>query len=251
VRAGVYPEIVHEILTRSQIAETEVAGSLKRLVREPIKTDAWTGSNQPRIAVLIGPPGSGKTTTLAKIAAAYGVAARISTHVITTDVFRIAAADQLRTLCSILGVGCESVETPVALEHVLSEQRNKKLILIDTPGLSERDAADFECFARFLSARRDIEKHLILPASVKSEDLSRISDRYRGFGPTHLLFTKLDETSTFGCLLNETYRTGCPVSFLSRGQNIPEDLDPADSEKIADLVLGAETSGTARVSAAA
>jgi flagellar biosynthesis protein FlhF len=235
VRTGVHPEIAHELALRAGSA------TLEQAVREALQTDPWSaGSPARRIAAFIGPPGGGKTTTLTKVAAAYGLARRVPTQVLTCDVRRIAAADQLRTLCSILGIGLEIVETPGKLENALMEHRNKGLILVDTPGCSAKDMPEFEDFAAFLAGRTDIEKHLILPASTKSEDLSRIADMFSSFAYTHLAFCRVDETSTFGCVLNETRRTGRPVSFLCGGPDVPEDLEEADPDRLTRLVLGLE-----------
>jgi flagellar biosynthesis protein FlhF len=245
MQTGTDPEIAQELALRAG------SSTLEDAVREALQAESWSaGQPAHRIAAFIGPPGAGKTTTLAKVAATYGLARRASTLVLTCDVRRIAAADQLRTLCGILGVGLEVVETPEVLEHALLEHRNKALILIDTPGCSSRDMAELEEFAAFLANRSEIEKHLVLPASMKNEDLSRVTDTYAIFAYTHLAFSRIDETSTFGCVLNETRRTGRPVSFLCGGPNVPEDLEEADSDRLARLVLGLQ-GGALEISRAA
>jgi flagellar biosynthesis protein FlhF len=235
MRSGTDPEIAQELALRAG------SSTLEEAVREALQAESWSaGQTAHRIAAFIGPPGAGKTTTLAKVAATYGLARRAPVQVLTCDVRRIAAADQLRTLCGILGVGLEVVETPEVLEHALLEHRNKALILIDTPGCSSRDVAELQEFAAFFANRSEIEKHLVLPASMKNEDLSRVADAYSGFAYTHLVFSRIDETSTFGCVLNETRRTGRPVSFLCGGPDVPEDLEEADSDHLTRLILGLE-----------
>jgi flagellar biosynthesis protein FlhF len=252
VRAGVHPEIAHEFALRAGARGDGLSESLERIVREEVRTDAWESIPPPqRIAAFIGPPGAGKTTTLAKVAAVYGIGRRVSTQVISCDVHRIAATEQLRTLCSILGIGLQVVETPLALEHALAEHRSKALILIDTPGCCPGEIRDFEDFAGFFASRPEIEKHLVLPASMKHDDLSRIADAFLEFRYTHLVFSKLDETATFGCVVNEVRRTGRPLSFLCTGQEVPEDLEPADPNRVVNLVLGLEEAATREVKAAA
>jgi flagellar biosynthesis protein FlhF len=163
--------------------------------------------------------------------------ARRPTQIISMDTYRIAGADQLRSYASILGVGFQALETPVALAQAIEEHRGKDLILIDTPGYSPADLDTAADLARFLASRRDIESHLVLSASMRSADLSRVVDRFEIFRPEKLLFTKLDETEAFGPILNEAARTAKPVSYLCAGQQIPEDLEPAAKERIANLLL--------------
>jgi flagellar biosynthesis protein FlhF len=193
-----------------------------------------------RVVALAGPPGSGKTTVLAKLAVTYGLAARRPVVLISADYYRIAAAEQLRTYASILGVSFEAAETPRALAQALALHRGKELILIDTPGLAAGDMEEGEELAAFLRSRPDIDTHLVLSASMKSADITRAVDRFELFGPAKLLFTRLDETGTLGPVLNEALRTSKPVSFLTAGQQVPEHLEPATKARISDLLLSYE-----------
>lgn len=201
-----------------------------------------------RVVALAGPPGAGKTTTLAKLAVAYGLAARRPVALISADHCRIAAADQLRAYAAILGVSFELVETPRALAQALELHRGKELILIDTPGLAAGDLDQGADLAAFLHSRQDIDTHLVLSASMKSADITGAVERFEIFGPSKLLFTRLDETATLGPVLNEAARTRKPVSFLTAGQQVPEDLEPATKGRIIDRLL---SSGSAEAQAAA
>ena len=120
----------------------------------------------------------------------------------------------------------------------------KDLILIDTPGFGPKDMDAAEDLARFLAGRPEIDTHLVLTASARSADLKRVVDRFEVFRPRKLLFTKLDETGTFGPILNEAVRTGKPVSFLAAGQQIPDDLEPATADRILELALKREQAQT-------
>jgi flagellar biosynthesis protein FlhF len=190
------------------------------------------GPATPRIVALVGPPGSGKTTTLVKLAVNYGLAARRPVLLLSIDTHRVAAADQLRSYAAI-----QVLETVSSLAQSIEENHGKELIFIDTPGLAYGDLQDSESLAHFLATRGDIDTHLVLPASMKAADLSRMVDAFEVLRPRHLLFTKLDETGSYGPIFNEAARSGKPLSFFAAGQRIPEDLEAARSERVLDLVF--------------
>ena len=202
------------------------------------------GEARPRIVALVGPPGCGKTTTLVKLAVNYGLAARRPVLLLSIDTYRVAAAEQLRSYSAILGVGFQLVETVAALAQAIEENRGKELILLDTPGLGLAETANYSSLAQFLSTREDIDTHMVVSSSMKSADLSRVVDGFEAFRPQRLIFTKLDETGSFGPILNEAVRTGKPLSFFTTGQRIPEDLEAATKNRVAELILGG-TSGVA------
>ena len=195
------------------------------------------GDSHPRIVAFVGPPGCGKTTTLVKLAVNYGLAARRPSVLLSMDTYRVAAAEQLRSFAAILGVGFQALETTGALAQATEESRGKELIFIDTPGFGFGDMEDAAPLARFLASRTDIDAHLVLPCSMKSADLARAADRFACFRPRRLLFTRLDETGSFGPILNEAARTAMPLSFFGTGQRIPEDLETAAARRVAELVL--------------
>jgi flagellar biosynthesis protein FlhF len=190
------------------------------------------------IVALVGPPGVGKTTTLVKLAARYGLASRRPAHILTADVFRIAAAEQLQSLAAILGIGCNVVDTPVALAQALEEHRSKDFIFIDTPGLGRNEMEDGADLAHLIASHPEIDTHLVLSASMKPADMARVIDRYEMFQPKKLLFTRIDETERFGAIVSEASRRSLPVSFLTTGQQIPDDLEPATKERLAALIAG-------------
>jgi flagellar biosynthesis protein FlhF len=249
VNAELPAELAREVV---QSAERRVAdlpsgrsgpAELRRALSEELESRITAqaalglGDARPRIAALVGPPGSGKTTTLVKLAVNYGLASRRPVLLLSLDTYRVAAADQLRSYAAILGVGFQVLETLAALAQTIEESRGKDLILIDTPGFGFGDMDMAGPLARFLASRSDIDTQLVLPASMKPGDLTRVADAFEAFRPQRLLFTKLDETASFGPILAEAVRTGKALSFFTNGQRIPEDLEAASRSRLVELVL--------------
>ncbi|PWU01385.1 MAG: hypothetical protein C5B51_23005 [Terriglobia bacterium] len=202
--------------------------------------------SRPRIVALVGPPGAGKTTTLVKLAVNYGLASRRPVLLISADAYRVAAADQLRAYAAILGVGFEMVETVSALAQTIEENRGKELIFIDTAGLGFAELDSCSDLAQFLSTRSDIDRQLVLSASMKPADLTHVIDAYQIFRPQRLLFTRLDETASLGAIFNEAVRTGKPLSFFAAGQRIPEDIEIASHNRLLERILGGRAERSVR-----
>ena len=192
---------------------------------------------QAQAVVLVGPPGAGKTSTLVKLAVRYGLHARRGMHLISMDTLRIGAAEQLRSYAAVLGVSFQAIETGRALAQALEEHRNKSLILVDTGGYSSANLADAADLAVCLSEHPEVDTHLVAPASMKASDLERTVRAFEIFGPSKLLFTRVDETDSFGSLFCVAARTGKSISFLSAGPAIPEDLELATKERILQPIL--------------
>jgi flagellar biosynthesis protein FlhF len=191
-----------------------------------------------RIAALVGPPGAGKTSALVKLAITRGLAAQRPVRLLSIDYYRIAAAEQLRTYAAILGVPFTLAETTAALAQAIDAAPKEALLLIDTPGYTAASLEESgQDLASFLRGRRDIDTHLVLTASMRQADLQRTVDLFQAFQPAKLLFTRLDETESTGAVFCEAARTGKPLSFLSTGQVIPEDMEPATKARITSFLV--------------
>jgi flagellar biosynthesis protein FlhF len=240
-------EVAFDIV--GQLSSPLPEGALRAELAKLVTVDTGLGFEgaPSRVVALVGPPGAGKTSALVKLAVQYGLSARKRVQILTTDTYRIAAAEELRSYAAILGIGCQVLETAGALSEALDEFRQKDLILIDTPGLCRSEMEGSEDLATALASHRpDIDTHLVLPASMRAADLRRVAEQYSIFHPRKLLFTRLDETETFGPILSRSIRMGAPLSFFSRGQRIPEDLEPATRDLMLDLILGSPALGAAK-----
>lgn len=205
-----------------------------------IAADSSLPAGASCVVALVGPPGSGKTTTLAKLAFHCGLQQHRPVRLITTDTLRIGAAEQLRAYAAILGVPFQAMETVQELERALEVQRDNALTLIDTAGYGPAGLPDATPLARFFSSRAEIDTHLVLPACLKADDLTSCLRRFAGFAPARLIFTRMDETETFGALYSAAVQAQIPISFLSNGQSFPEDLEAATTQKLSELILPAQ-----------
>lgn len=192
---------------------------------------------RPKIVALIGTTGVGKTTTLAKIAAKFVLERGVSAALITADTYRISAVDQLKTYSDIIGLPLEIVYSPAELRTAIRKFRNKQLILIDTAGRSQKNDYQMQELQEFLEAEPEIEKHLVLSATTKSRDALNILERFSVCKPDRVLFTKTDETTSLGFIVNLLFDKRITLSYLTNGQSVPDDIAPASSEILAKLLL--------------
>ena len=213
--------------------------------------DCRLGESGRNAIAIVGPPGSGKTTTLVKLAVLYGLGTRRSSQILSMDAQRVAASEQLRSYAAIAGLGFQALGTPRALVQALEEHRSKELIFIDTPGFGPHDLDDASGLADVIAGNPVMDTYLVLNACMKSADLRRAARLYEVFSPSKLVFTHIDETETFGPLLSLSVKTGKPISFLARGQQVPEDLEPAGRRALAELVIGDVVSAVGEVTSIA
>ena len=193
-------------------------------------------TRQRRIS-LIGPTGVGKTTTLAKIAAQHlgRFGGRIA--LVTIDTYRIAAVEQLKVYGEIMRLPVEVVIKPQELDLALEKFRDYDLILIDTAGRSPRNSVDLEEMAAFFRPELGIEHHLLLPATAREREIEEIIRRFGILPISNFIFSKIDECGQLGVLLNVHYKNDTPISFLTNGQRVPEDLIMPSPSAIADLIM--------------
>ena len=196
---------------------------------------------KPKVVFFIGPTGVGKTTTIAKIASKFKVEQDKKVALLTADTYRIAAAEQLRTYANILDTPLSIIYSPEDIEKEVEKLKEFDLILVDTAGFSHKNDAQREDMKKLLNSLPDQYErqiYLVLSSTTKYKDLQDITEIYNGFCHFSLIFTKLDETSCYGNILNMKLKTGAPISYLTTGQNVPDDIEVVDTQKLVKQLLG-------------
>ncbi len=189
----------------------------------------------------IGPTGVGKTTTIAKLASKFRLDEKKKVALLTADTYRIAAAEQLRTYANILEVPFRVVYSEEELGKAVEDFKEYDYILIDTAGHSHQNNEQKENMCKLIGTLDEkIEKeiYLVLSATTKYRDLRSIADSYKGIADYKLIFTKLDETTTLGSLLNMRLYTGASLSYVTCGQNVPDDMEEFNPQKTVKRLLG-------------
>lgn len=188
----------------------------------------------------IGPTGVGKTTTIAKIASSFQLKRKVKTALVTSDTYRIAAVEQLKTYGNIMGIPLKVIYSPEELKDSMAEFEDFDLVLIDTAGRSHKNKEqrdDIELLIQSIPAESR-EVYLVLSATTKYNDLVRITKIYQEITDYHIIFTKLDETDCIGNIFNVRLLTNAPLSYATWGQNVPEDIGVVNPQKIAKQLLG-------------
>ena len=193
---------------------------------------------QRRVVALVGPTGVGKTTTIAKLAANLKLRDGIRMGLVTVDTYRIAAVEQLRTYAEIIDLPMKVVTTPMEMRRALDELSDMDLVLIDTAGRSPRDELQIGELKSLLADAEVDEIHLVLSLTASLDFLVSTVDHFSSVGTCSLVLTKLDEAHELGVMLNLSRRVGLPVSYLTTGQDVPDDIEGAEPQRMARLVLG-------------
>lgn len=197
-------------------------------------------TKRTRYIFFIGPTGVGKTTTIAKIASMMKLAKKSKVALVTSDTYRIAAVEQLKIYANILGIPLYVVYAAEEMKKLKNELHEYDLVLVDTAGRSHNNKEQKEDLCDILKTvpERDKEIFLVLSATTKYQDLVSISNTYSKICQYSIIFTKLDETDKIGNIFNIHILTGAPLSYVTQGQNVPNDIEKIDAQKIAKQLLG-------------
>lgn len=263
-------ERVHRSLVRNQV-EADISRQLLRVFDEQLSLmgEDWSRARprferylagmiranpgiqlregrKPLVVMFIGPTGVGKTTTIAKVATHFALIEHRRVGIITADTYRLGATDQMRRYGEILGVPVKVVETPEELEPMLPQFSGYDLVLIDTAGRSPRNREQIVQMKQLVESARPDEIHLVMSMTTKYVDVISIISLF-GIVPLHkVVLTKCDETRTFGLILNISMKFSMEVAYITTGQQVPDDIEPADATRLAKLVLNGVTEGNGR-----
>lgn len=202
---------------------------------EEVKKDART-----KFIFFLGSTGVGKTTTIAKIASRLKLGKEADIALITADTYRIAAVEQLKTYANILSVPLKVIYNPTELAEIVEDMQEYEYCLVDTAGRSHKNKEQIEDIRTLIEQVPigDRQVFLVLNAGTKYSDLLEIAEVYAGLTDYSVIFTKLDETSSAGAMLNIHVKTKCPLSYVTTGQNVPDDISEVNPQKVAKQLLG-------------
>lgn len=239
--------IVNEIRQQLGPAELENDATLRAAAIEqladyiavaPTPLTAVSPNGRPLTIALVGPTGVGKITTLAKLAAAFKLKANRKVGLITSDTYRIAAVDQLRTYANIIGLPLQVTLTPADMRNAMASMNDCDVILVDTAGRSQKDAMRIAELRQFIEAAHPHEVHMVLSSTASEKVLLSEAEAFSRVGVDKLILTKMDEAASLGGLMSLLRMVGKPISFITTGQEVPDHLEPASARRLAELAIG-------------
>ncbi len=244
ISSAILQEIKRELIEKEEINHNKDAEIIKKEIINILQKYIIVGEEEnnndtkQKIIVFVGPTGVGKTTTLAKLAADMVLNQKKNIGVITADTYRISAVEQLKTYCEIIGVPLSIVYSPNEFSDIINSYQNKDVILVDTAGRSHKDKYQLLELKSLISLNFDYEIYLVMSASTKYSDCMEIVNSYSFMNDYKLIFTKLDETSSYGTILNVSSVSKKQLCYFTMGQNVPDDIEKADNTKIIKCILG-------------
>lgn len=220
---------------------TRIKGAVRDLVKDMIRCKDGIALEPGRCVrvAFVGPTGVGKTTTIAKLISVYAHRGR-EVGVITNDTYRIAATEQIKRVAQLVGVPIRVCAGPGEIRRALEEFSDRDLVLVDTAGRSQKNPRRMDELKQVLSAAQPDETHLVVSLTTQPETIVDVAERFAPCGYDRMVVTKLDEAIKLGVVLDVLSRIQTELSFITTGQEIPRDIEVADSERLTSLILGEE-----------
>ena len=230
----------HKMKENSAAVKRYFQTLLRKMI--PIRLESTPTLGSKKVIMLVGPTGVGKTTSIAKLAARYSylMEKKHKVGLVVLDTYRIGAVEQLMQYARMMKLGIETVVDPADFSTALNSLRHCDYILIDTMGSSPYDKGKIEKIYECLAANDteyNVDVVLVMPSSIKYEDLKATYDNFDTLNVDTMMFTKLDETRGFGNIFSLAYETKKPISYFSVGQEVPEDLVRASSDFLVECLL--------------
>ncbi len=249
--AGLPPTVARELLKEagescleSQLCDpSQIRVRLSQLIAAKLRVagSIELQNGQQQIVALVGPTGAGKTTTLAKIAAGFRFELGCQIGIIALDTFRLGAVDQLLQYAEQVSAQLEVVSSPEQVTPALQRLRECDLVLLDTAGRSPRDQPQLAVLGEFLQHAEPHSTQLVISATSSLEHARETMEQFSILKPTNLLMTKLDEVTRFGSWLEFLAGDALPISYLTAGQHVPQDILVASPRRLASLLLGGKS----------
>lgn len=217
-------------LRRQVMQEMSNAVSVRDPFQRPVKKQT--------IAALVGTTGVGKTTTIAKLAARLSLKDGRRVGLVSIDTYRIGAMEQLKSYADIIGIPCLQAFNRKDMAHAVKRMVNRDVILIDTAGQSQYDKQRLRSLAQFLCSDAAISTHLLLSAATLETEVEKTARNFESVGYETCVFTKTDETTQHGRILNQALKLKRPLSYFTTGQNVPEDIENAHGSRMVDMIFG-------------
>ncbi len=219
---------------------TATLATLSGLVESDIKcaNPIRAMAGRRKVVALVGPTGVGKTTTIAKLAANFRLRDGIRMGLVTVDTYRIAAVEQLRTYAEIIDLPMKVVTSPQDMRRALDDLTGLDLVLIDTAGRSPRDDLKIQELKSLLGEASVDEVHLVMSLTASVRSILMTAEQFKAVNPTAMVLTKLDEAAGMGSLLSVSRQVQLPISYVTTGQDVPDDIEPANASRLSRLVLG-------------
>jgi flagellar biosynthesis protein FlhF len=234
IQKDIIKQIIDVLLQEVPSPETSydtfrMEGLTKDILQQLVKTSGpfELAGQKPKYIALVGPTGCGKTTTIAKLSAETLLKKKKKVGLITIDTYRIGAMEQLNTYAGIMNIPVKLASTFEQMQKALLQYQNQDVVFIDTAGFSHHDREHLHLINAFLAQVSNPEVHLVVSVNTNEKELIHISEKFNTLHYGHLLFTKLDESSYPGAIFNHMVYTGKPISYITTGQKVPEDIELA------------------------